>query len=384
MGVSDDQESTYFAPAQRADPRQLRQNINMISRNPLVNTILKSVSGLLAVLNEQRQILAVNELMLESLGIDGSKLGLRHGEAIDCVHAQDHPGGCGTSQACMSCGAAIAIMTALNSDSIIQQDCFITLERQGQPLDYYFQVQCSPLVLEGRRFLLLFLIDVTNERKFAALERAFFHDIKNLIASLVFSADQLQTRVDDPELRRLVARHLDTVARLNSEVEIQRVLCDNRMGEYQVTRQNARLSEVVATLQDLFSDYRVALQFEDPPPALSLCTDVNLLQRVLTNMVINALEASEEDDTVRLWVEFADGRVTFCVWNRAAIPRENIPRIFQRNFSTKPGTGRGLGTYTMKLFGETYLGGTVDFTSSEQAGTVFCFSLPVTAASASA
>lgn len=39
-------------------------------------------------------------------------------------------------------------------------------------------------------------------------------------------------------------------------------------------------------------------------------------------------------------------------------------RIFQRSFSTKGAKGRGLGTYSMKLFGETYLGGQVSFRSS--------------------
>jgi sensor histidine kinase regulating citrate/malate metabolism len=51
-------------------------------------------------------------------------------------------------------------------------------------------------------------------------------------------------------------------------------------------------------------------------------------------------------------------------------------RIFQRNYSTKSDSGRGLGTYSMKLFGETYLGGKVDFTSSESEGTTFHLRLP--------
>jgi sensor histidine kinase regulating citrate/malate metabolism len=48
-------------------------------------------------------------------------------------------------------------------------------------------------------------------------------------------------------------------------------------------------------------------------------------------------------------------------------------RIFQRNFSTKAQAGRGVGTYSMKLFGEKILGGKVSFTSSREDGTVFKF-----------
>jgi signal transduction histidine kinase len=64
------------------------------------------------------------------------------------------------------------------------------------------------------------------------------------------------------------------------------------------------------------------------------------------------------------------------VWNKQAIPEASIPRIFQRNFSTKPGAGRGLGTFVMKLFGEIYLGGTVQFTTGAAEGTTFTFHLP--------
>ncbi|MHC4874743.1 MAG: ATP-binding protein [Planctomycetota bacterium] len=52
-------------------------------------------------------------------------------------------------------------------------------------------------------------------------------------------------------------------------------------------------------------------------------------------------------------------------------------RVFQRNFSTKADNGRGLGTFSMKLFGEKFLGGSVTFVSTEEEGTVFKLTLPL-------
>jgi sensor histidine kinase regulating citrate/malate metabolism len=63
------------------------------------------------------------------------------------------------------------------------------------------------------------------------------------------------------------------------------------------------------------------------------------------------------------------------VWNKATMPDEIKLRVFQRHFSTKAGAGRGLGTYSMKIFGEQYLGGDVSFTSTENDGTVFSLTL---------
>lgn len=95
-------------------------------------------------------------------------------------------------------------------------------------------------------------------------------------------------------------------------------------------------------------------------------------------MVTNALEATSNDGTVKVWAEKQDAsHLSFCVWNHKPIPQDIAPRIFQRNFSTKQGAGRGIGTYSMKLFGEQILGGQVSFITSPEEGTVFRFSLPL-------
>ena len=50
-------------------------------------------------------------------------------------------------------------------------------------------------------------------------------------------------------------------------------------------------------------------------------------------------------------------------------------QFFQRSFSTKS-SGRGLGTYIMKLLSERYLDGKVSFASTEDDGTTFYASFP--------
>ena len=46
-------------------------------------------------------------------------------------------------------------------------------------------------------------------------------------------------------------------------------------------------------------------------------------------------------------------------------------RIFNKLFSTKPSSGRGLGTYGVKLLTEKYLKGKIEFTSEKGEGTFF-------------
>lgn len=67
------------------------------------------------------------------------------------------------------------------------------------------------------------------------------------------------------------------------------------------------------------------------------------------------------------------------IWNRTVVPHHIQPRLFERHVSTKGEPGRGLGTYSMKLLGERYLGGQIRFVSEEAAGTCFSFRHPRTA-----
>ena len=93
---------TFFAPAGRRGNERLAVEISAVTRNPVIDAVLTSVSGLLAVLNERRQILAINDALIDMLGIsDASQIpGLRPGEAIGCAHSAEGPDGCGTSRYC--------------------------------------------------------------------------------------------------------------------------------------------------------------------------------------------------------------------------------------------------------------------------------------------
>jgi len=67
--------------------------------------------------------------------------------------------------------------------------------------------------------------------------------------------------------------------------------------------------------------------------------------------------------------------VRFTVHNPGEMPQEASLQVFQRSFSTK-GTGRGLGTYSMKLLSEQYLQGKVGFSSTPEEGTLFFAEYP--------
>jgi signal transduction histidine kinase len=369
---------SYFAPPERSSKKELVSEISIVSQNPVVSGLLHSVSGLLAVLNEHRQILAVNDSFLKMLGLSNpiEALGLRPGEAVRCVHAHEEPGGCGTSKFCPTCGAVIAMLASLGQDRPEERSCALTLEREGQTVDMVLLVKSRPITIEGVKFLLLFLQDITLQQQRAALERTFFHDINNMLNGLV-GASELLTMGKHPE--KLGKMILQASLQLSKEVEIQKCLSRSGTG-YNLRREQVSTNKIQEDLRAFFFDHPIAqykhIEFLPADLPVEIITDPSLVLRILKNMITNALEAGKDSNPVKVWFERDDDVLTFCVWNREEIPGDITLRVFQRNFSTKTGDGRGLGTHAMKLFGEHCLGGKVGFTTSVDAGTTFRLSLP--------
>ncbi|WP_084184757.1 sensor histidine kinase [Desulfonatronum thiodismutans] len=374
-------EETFFAALGRAGDDELRLDIEIVSNNPVMTGLLTNIGGLIAILNSHRQIISINTDFLKLLGIDDPEtaLGLRPGEALNCLHADDGPGGCGTGRYCSSCGAAIAIVACLEQEVPIERKCALTAQKGGEPVQLLLQVRANPIRINSKVYILLFLQDVTVQEQQAALARAFFHDVNNMLTMLVQSGELLHMK-SPSQLSEII--HQSSV-RLAGEIALQKALFDSGTCSYAPRWTECDLGRLFVELRGFFQNHEAArgrvVRFPEALPRIVLRTDGAALYRILLNMVLNALEATEEGGEVSVSLEQQPEAVVFTVWNAAVIPSEIALRIFQRGYSTKKQSGRGIGTYSMKLFGETVLGGKVFFTSGEGAGTSFSFVHPLNA-----
>jgi hypothetical protein len=372
---------TYYAPAERASAADVQAAAELITQNAVVDHLLQSYGGLLAVLNGQRQILAVNPQLLRMLGVDDAHhvIGLRPGEAIDCDHADDHLGGCGTSRFCSTCGAAIAIVVCQHEGSSAFRECVLDCPIDGRPTTLDLKVHASRIELADQTFVLLYLQDVSADKRRAAVERAFFHDINNLLAGLLGTVEIFADQA--PAAQRGVAHQIRSIVlRIAKEIDVQRAMSTDQPGGYQVRPVDCGAHTKVTELRQQLGDHPAArnktIVVGSIPTGLQVRTDPFLLTRIMTNMLINALEATPRGGTVSIEAGVEGSDRLFTVWNAGHIPDRVAVRVFQRYFSTKVGTGRGVGTYAMKLFAEESLGGTVSFTTDPTEGTRFTLRLP--------
>ncbi|MRR07047.1 MAG: HAMP domain-containing histidine kinase [Deltaproteobacteria bacterium] len=370
---------SHFAPPGRATDAELLEEVKAISGNQLIDGLMNIANGLFAVLNEDRQILALNESFLKFMGIENASevLGLRPGEYAHCVHSCDMPGGCGTSPYCATCGAVISIMSALDSDQPQENICSLTVEKDNKEVELLFQVRCCPVKIDGTTFLLFFLQDISVQQQRANLDSTFLHDINNLLTALYGKSELFQIKnVWDAERFRDLQKIINRMA---EEFAIHQMLTGSLSTTYQPLYREVAVNALLDDVAETFAGHplcaEVTLEITKLDDPSILVTDPNLVHRILINMVTNALEAAGPGETVRVFTEPGGNAITFCVWNRKHIPPHNALRIFKRNFTTKEQHGHGLGTYSMKLFGENILGGIVNFTTSEEEGTTFRLSL---------
>jgi K+-sensing histidine kinase KdpD len=368
-----------YAPAGRSDRDTIdRQKRLLADYYGSLRQLYDAVSELILIVNQDRQIVFFNSVVPSLLGVDSpeSLYGLRPGEALGCIYSCRNPGGCGTSEFCSQCGAVNAILAALSNKADLQE-CRMLRNDDVEAFDLL--VRTTPLEIQGQMFTIMAIIDISHEKRRRTLERIFFHDIMSTVATINLCVKKLYAEPDSKNAAGFKQNLMRSVDQLIDELRSQRELLAAENNELMVKMRpvdgHLLVSEVVEAFRDRFGDHTIVLD-DGQVGNLILNTDRALLQRVLGNMILNAIEASRPGEVIDVSCGVKDEHIEFRVHNACDIPKEIQVRIFQRSFSTK-GAGRGLGTYSIKLLSERYLNGSVGFSSSPEHGTTFVARYPL-------
>jgi two-component system sensor histidine kinase PilS (NtrC family) len=224
----------------------------------------------------------------------------------------------------------------------------------------------------------------------AQLSASLAHEIKNPLASISSSVQQLRLKEeadeDDRLLSTLILRESDRLSRLLSDfIDFARVHIGRRT--------DLDLREVVCEALEVVRQhpaYRSEIELEAklPPAPVRLQGDQDLLHRVVTNLVLNAVQAAVPGRKTRVQVEIerADGvrrpgggEIENAVLLRVrddgpGIAEEDLERVFDPFFTKRRG-GTGLGLAIVHRAVEEHRG-TIQVASRPGRGTVFTVCLP--------
>ncbi|MDA8131930.1 MAG: ATP-binding protein [Elusimicrobia bacterium] len=368
--MGDNAAATCFLPAERASQAALRRQRELISGSPLP-AVLDGIVDFVLILNRQRQTIHANKPFRDFLAVNGITrlLGQRTGELAGCAHASDPPNGCGTTEACLRCGAAKALEEALGGGTATLE-CRIMSRKAGEDLN--LRVCVKPFEFRRERLLLMSLADITAEKRHETLERVFFHDILNT-AGAVKGLINLIDPVDPAKADKYLRSASDASDKLIEQILSQKDLLAAENGTLALNSSVISSREFLGGVAMLFAGHeaqrRKKVVVDPASDDVSFSTDKTLLLRVLLNMLKNALEAERPGAVITLACRRTGAGVAFSVHNPGRMPDDARYQVFQKSFSTK-GPGRGLGTYSIRLLTEKYLNGKVSFTTGPQ-GTTF-------------
>ncbi len=143
------------------------------------------------------------------------------------------------------------------------------------------------------------------------------------------------------------------------------------------------LAESLATLGPLLKMNRVEAIVEIPPTLPDIMADPVMLQRVIENLLDNAVKYSPENETISIIASHTDEMVEICVADHGeGIPPQHRNLIFERfaQLDTQTDLGKirngvGLGLTFCKLAVQT-MGGKIWVDDRDDFGAAFCFTLP--------
>jgi signal transduction histidine kinase len=201
-------------------------------------------------------------------------------------------------------------------------------------------------------------LDETESKAWQKLLNVMTHEIMNSVAPISSLADTLKNRLQSPEIKNSkvggemedLELGIDTIKRRSEGLlkftESYRNL--NKITKLDLTKILVRnLFESLSQLmRPTLEKKKIELEIILRDPTLAIEADINLIEQVLINLLVNAIEAVKESEEPRLTLSaevLSNNRTLVKVSdNGMGMPPELLDKIFIPFFSTRK-TGSGIG-----------------------------------------
>jgi len=304
-----------------------RQQEALFASGATMRQLLDLLPQPLLIINRSWKVVYANSAVLGMFDLGGRlrPAGLCAGEAFHCRHARRATTDPAASEACQVCGVARSVTLALQGRETVS-DCRLVCDLAGNGAPLELRVWATPLTAQGERFSMLALSDIGPEKRRAMLANVCFHDLLNTLTGIRGLLDVLK-HTDVAELPEICELLEETTLGSIEEITTLRLLEQAEESTLTVNREPLTtapfLQQMLKTLRRHPQARGKCLRLEGEAANVTLCTDGNLLRRVVGNMILNALEATGPGGEVTLGCRCCGTAVEFSVHNPSSIPLDS-------------------------------------------------------------
>jgi len=269
-------------------------------------------------------------------------------------------------------------------DHTALQELVIPREGSAEPL--YLKVLVSPWSLENApQGRILLIQDISREKRIEEVKADFVsainHDIRSFLVPVSgFLGRILEGKYGPLEgaVRERLLGIADNISKIHHLVENYLNVSRIESGGLDLEIGPVDMGEIIRGIVKVYGP-RVVFTDGAAPHTLVLA-DRDHIERVITNLVVNAIKFSPEGSEVRIGTRLDDAAlVTFVEDRGVGIPAEELPFIFEKYRRGSLGRGEegsGLGLFIVKSVVEAH-GGSIRVESTPGRGSTFFFSLPL-------
>ncbi len=264
-------------------------------------------------------------------------------------------------------GQLVGIIT-LNNDRV----GFAPLSIEDQDLLHAYTSQLAANVLQLR---LSERLRLSKEMEaFQNVSAFFVHDLKNLASKLSLTMQNLPVHFENPEFRA------DALRVIGQSVTQMNEMCSR----LSLLRQKIDLKPVRTNLNDLITRTLEGMEHgangkceKDLKPLPDVPADPEQMQKVITNLILNAHEALEKDGKIRIATEQGQNSVVLSVSDTGCgMTQDFIEKSLFQPFRSTKKKGMGIGLFHSKMIVEAHHG-RIEVESKPGEGSVFRVVLPV-------
>jgi putative PEP-CTERM system histidine kinase len=189
------------------------------------------------------------------------------------------------------------------------------------------------------------------------------HDLKNLVSSLSLIVENAARYLHNPDFQK------DMLTSLGNTVEKMRKLIGRlkNLGDHdQIKQQQVNLLDLAEKTTQLVVGNRIAVS---GTPEI-VCIDENEIQKVILNLLMNGIEASDPLDQVEIEVGFASAPFIKVIDRGCGMSPDFLRTEMFKPFRSTKKQGLGIGLYQCHNIIEAH-GGKIEASSVEGSGTVF-------------